>query len=310
MSNYYYKFSDFLKQKYGEKVWKISLDAGFSCPNCDESGKEGCIFCRNDSFSDMGSLENLSVREQMQRGIQLASFRFNIKKYLAYFQSSTNTFAPIKTLQEYYYAALDFEGVVGLSISTRPDCLSKNVLDLLNDVSQQTDLWVELGLQSSHNRTLNILNRGHTYEDYLGAVEKLQALNVRICTHIMIGLPGESRDDIRVTAERLAHIGMHEIKIHPMLVLKETTLENMYRNGEFADLKKADYIALTCDVLERLPKDMVIQRLTAEAPKEMLIAPQWALNKLAVINDINQELKKRQSRQGAKFYALQNVKLS
>lgn len=301
MNSYYYKFSDFLKQKYGEKVWKISLDAGFSCPNCNEHGKEGCIFCRNDSFSELGSQQNKTVREQMQRGIALAQTRFHINKYLAYFQASTNTFAPIHVLEATYRAALEFLGVVGLSISTRPDCLPNGVLNLIKDISHETDLWIELGLQSSHDTTLKRINRGHTYNDYLTAVEKLKPLNVRICTHIMIGLPGETRDDMLWTAERLAHLGIHEIKIHPLLVLKDTGLGEMFQRNKYSALSQSEYVTMLCDVLERLPEDMVIQRLTAEAPEEMLLAPHWSLNKLAVLNEIHQEFKRRNSRQGLKF---------
>ena len=297
----YYKFSKYLKQRFGEKVWKISVDAGFSCPNKDTNGEGGCIFCRLDSFSHLQSQQSISVREQIEAGLKTGRERFGINKFIVYFQASTNTFAPLGVLRELFFDAISYEGVVGLSISTRPDCLPSGVLALLEELSQKTALWVELGLQSIHDRTLQALKRGHSFADFEMAVDKLKKLPLRICTHIMLGLPGESREDVLQTAAVMAHCGTHEVKLHPLLVLEETPLAEMYRSDEFRALELDEYISLACDFIERMPPDLVMQRLTAEAPAEMLIAPRWALNKMKVLNGIERELERRGTRQGEKF---------
>ncbi|MBN1561281.1 TIGR01212 family radical SAM protein [candidate division KSB1 bacterium] len=299
MQTYYNKFSDFLLQKYGQKVWKISLDAGFSCPNRTAEGKEGCIFCRNDSFSHMGARAQKSITQQMQEGITFAQQKLGIKKYLAYFQSSTNTFAPTDHLAATYREAIARDDVVGISISTRPDCLPPQVLALIESLTHERDVWVELGLQSCHDATLVRINRGHTFKDYERAVSALQKMNVRICTHIMIGLPGESADDSRETARRISSNGTDEVKIHPLLILAGTPLESIYQTGRIQPLSLADYVTLAVDFIELLPCKMVIQRLTAESRKNILLAPQWCMNKTHVLNSINAEFAKRGTRQGA-----------
>ena len=278
MTEYYNKFSTFLKARYGEKVWKVSVDAGFKCPNrnCD-SKREGCIFCRIDSFSKQSP--ETSVEQQITKGIKTGQERYNINKFIVYFQASTNTFAPIDVLQRLFELAISFKGVVGLSISTRPDCLPPAVINLIQSLAQKVDVWVELGLQSSFESTLKLLNRGHTYKDYLKAIELLQKCSVRICTHLMIGLPGESRKEILGTAEEIARSGIQEVKLHPLLVLKDTPLAEMYLNGECPTLELSEYASLTCDFLERLPSHMVIQRLTAEAPEDILLAPSLDIKK-------------------------------
>jgi len=304
MTSPYYKFSQYLKERYGEKVWKVSIDAGFICPNWDRvTGKEGCIFCRNDSFSELQSNRNISIDEQIENGIRLARGKYHIRKFIVYFQASTNTFAPISVLRDYFYRSIRFDGVVGLSISTRPDCLPPAVLKLIEELTEHVDVWVELGLQSRHNRTLELLNRRHTFEDYQKAVSKLKDLPVRICTHLMVGLPGEDRNDLLVTAEEIAHSGIHEIKLHPLLVLEETPLAEMFKRGEFSSLELDEYASLVCDVLERMPPSMVIQRLTAEAPEFMLLAPRWSLNKLQVLNRIEKEFRQRDTWQGKLYNA-------
>ena len=295
----YYTFSKFLKEKYKEKVWKVSIDAGFECPNRNElSGRGGCIFCRMDSFSKCQSEYNINIYDQIREGIELGRERLGIEKYIIYFQASTNTNAPVEILKELYEKAIDFDGVVGLSIATRPDCLENDVIDLINELAHKVDVWVELGLQSAHNKTLELLNRGHSFEDYAVAVEKLSKLPVRICTHIMLGLPGENRQDVLHTAKILAHSPIHEVKLHPLLVLKDTILAKMYEQKKFKSLELEEYASLACDFIEQLPANMVIQRLTAESPHDILLAPLWTKNKHAVINSIRQEFKNRQTYQG------------
>jgi uncharacterized protein len=301
----YYKFSHYLKKRYGEKVWKISVDAGFSCPNKDcDTGEGGCIFCRLDSFSKVESLRQITVREQIVRGLKNGQERRGLKKFIVYFQASTNTFAPVETLRSLFFDALLHDGVIGLSISTRPDCLPPKVVELIAELSEKTDVWIELGLQSVHNKTLQLLKRGHTFEDYLNAVEKLSKLNVRICTHLMFGLPGEMDQDLKSTAKIISQTPIHEVKLHPLLVIKGTELELMYKRGEFKELELDQYVNNVCDFIELMPPQMVMQRLTAEAPEDILIAPKWSLKKGHVLNLIEREFQKRGTQQGKKYKKL------
>lgn len=302
MKDRYYKFSTFLKERYGQKIRKVSVDAGFSCPNKDpRTGQGGCIFCRNDSFSHMLSEQDVCIENQIEQGMQAGRSRAGYEKFLIYFQSSTNTFAPPRILREMFFSAVSRPGIVGIAIATRPDCLPSGVLQVIKDLAQQVDVWIELGLQSSHDSTLRAINRGHTWDDYLAAVEKLKDINVRICTHLMVGLPGEDRQKVCETAEKIAGTGTQEVKIHPLLILTETGLEPLYHTGQLQSLEFDDYVDQVCDMLERLPKDMVIQRLTAEAPLEMLLAPYWIVNKLRVLNAIDRELEQRGTVQGSRF---------
>jgi hypothetical protein len=298
----YYKFSQYLKSHYGEKVYKVCVDAGFSCPNRrNKNGYNGCIFCRVDSFSKLQSLEKIDIDDQIEQGIFLARERLHIDKYIVYFQASTNTYAPVDVLETMFRKAITHKGVVGLSIATRPDCLSAGVIELLKTIAGETDLWIELGLQSTHNSTLERIQRGHSYEDYLSAVERLTPLPVRICTHMMLGLPGEGKKEIISSAKKIAASVIHEVKIHPLLILEETPLAELYRGSKIKALSLADYTKQVCDFLEELPSRMVIQRLSAEAPDKILIAPRWALNKHNVFQSVENEFRKRGSRQGIKF---------
>jgi len=295
----YYSFSQFLRQRYGEKVWKISVDAGFSCPNRDGTkGTGGCLFCRLDSFSDMASWRNIDVARQVADGLAAAGGRRGIRKFIVYFQASTNTYAPIEILRKYFFSALSHPEVVGLSIATRPDCLPPEVLRLIEELSERLDVWVELGLQSAHDATLERIRRGHTFADYAAAVALLRPLPVRICTHLMLGLPGETREKMIETARRVAVLGGDEVKLHPMLILKETPMEDLYRRGKTAAMELQDYAQTACDMIEQLPPGMVLQRMTAEAPAAMLLAPLWALDKMRVRRAIEEELLRRDSRQG------------
>lgn len=303
MPSFYYKFSDFMRRKYGQKVWKIGLDAGFACPNRTQDGKEGCIFCRNDSFSRMGARAGKSITQQMQEGMDFARQKLGIRKYLAYFQANTNTFAPVDRLAALYKESIAFDDVVGIAISTRPDCLPAGVMELIHSLTRQRDVWVELGLQSSHDRTLARIRRGHTFSDYAHAAAALQQMSVRVCTHVIIGLPGESRDDIMQTAGRLASSGIDEVKIHPLLILQDTPLYSLYRRGDVRPLAMDDYVSLVVDFVEQLPPDVVIQRLTAEARMDLLVEPQWCANKSRVLSAIEAEFAKRGTRQGASCLA-------
>ncbi len=288
-----------MREKYGEKVWKVAVDAGFTCPNRDgHKGAGGCIYCRNDSFSRMQSTLNIDVPAQIKAGIEEATARRGIDKFIVYFQSSTNTYAPVPLLRELFLNAISHPGVVGLAVSTRPDCISSEVVELLAELSAKTDLWVELGLQSIHDETLARIHRGHSFLDFVKAVDDLSRLPLRICVHLIIGLPGETPEMIRQTAEAMAQRPLHEIKLHPLLILKETALAAQHEQGEIEPLTLETYAALVVDFIERMPAHMVMQRLTAEAPREMLLAPLWALDKHGVRRAIEREVLKRDTWQG------------
>ena len=295
----YRRFSDYLRERYGGRVWKIPVDAGLSCPNRDgTAGHGGCLYCRLDSFSRMQSRCDVPVAAQIRAGMEAARRRQGIDKFIVYFQASSNTHAPVERLRALYEQALDFPGVVGLDISTRPDCLGAEVIELLAELAGRIDLWVELGLQSIHDRTLQLIGRGHSYHDYLQAVARLARLPLRICTHLILGRPGESPEMMRQSARAVAASPVHEIKLHPLLFLLETGLAQWLADGRAAPLTLADYAAQAADFIERMPERMVMQRLTAEAPAEMLIAPQWALDKNRVRREIEAELRRRESWQG------------
>ncbi|HQG45758.1 MAG TPA: TIGR01212 family radical SAM protein [bacterium] len=299
----YRTFSRFLRERYGGKVWKIPVDAGFSCPNRDGTrGHDGCTFCRQESFNPMPSRQAIEVAAQIEAGIRLARQRFGIDKFIVYFQTASNTHAPVATLNRLFEQAIAFPGVVGLDISTRPDCLGPEILELLAGFAARTDLWVEVGLQSIHDRTLSIIHRGHTYQEYLDAVGALQRLPVRICTHLILGLPGEDAEMMRQTATAVARVPIHEIKLHPLLILEGTAMAAALQEGRVEPLSLEDYAALVVDFIERMPEDRVLQRMTAEAPAGMLIAPRWALEKHQVRRAVNVELVKRGSRQGCRFH--------
>ncbi len=294
----YYSFARFLLQRYGERVSKISIDAGWTCPNRDgRCGTDGCLFCRVDSFSKRESLQQIPVAQQVARGMQRGRQK-GVNKFIVYFQASTNTYAPVEVLRPVFLQAASFPGVVGVSIATRPDCLGEELMPLLTELAERVDVWVEVGLQSVHDRTLQLVRRGHTYADFEQAVQRLARLPVRVCVHLMLGLPGEDHAMMMETADRLAQLPVHELKLHPMLVLKDTAAERLYREGAFRALELDEYVDVLIDFLARTPADRVLQRVTAEAPAELLIAPLWPLHKARVYSALRQAMKRRDACQG------------
>ncbi len=277
---------------------KISVDAGFTCPNRDgRKGYGGCIFCRVDSFSKMESLHNISVQEQIEKAL-LRHQRQNLAGYIIYFQASTNTDAPVALLRSLFAQALSFPRVMGLAIATRPDCLNAEVLALLAELAGRTDLWVELGLQTIHEQTLQAINRGHSFTDFLDAINALKELPLRVCCHLMLGLPGEGHEMMMQTAARVAVLPIHEIKLHPMLVLKETPVEQLFLAGKLTVMELQEYADTAVDFMERLSPQMVMQRLTAEAPEDLLIAPLWSRQKAVVLQTVRQVFERRDTWQG------------
>lgn len=297
----YTTFTSHLRQQFGERVHKVSIDAGFTCPNRDGSlAIGGCIYCNNSSFSPGN--RRLSVTEQLEQSKPFLRRRYGAQKFIAYFQAYTNTYRDVQALKALYDEALACDDIVGLSIGTRPDCVADEVLDLLADYASKTYLWLELGLESGHDQTLALINRGHTVAAFNDAVSRAQLRNLRLCAHIILGLPGESDDDMRTTVKHLAHLSLDAVKLHHLHIVRHTILEQMYQRGEVLLLSLDDYAAIAADCLELLPPDMIIMRLIGDAPRSMLVAPTWSQDKRAAIQRIEDELKRRDTYQG-RYYS-------
>lgn len=298
----YHTFTYFLEQKFGRKVAKISLDAGFTCPNIDGSkGVGGCTYCSARGSGDFAGDQSLSLREQFEQVRQVMDQKWPDAVYIPYFQAHTNTYAPLEVLKEKFEEALSFPDVVGLAIATRADCITDEIADYLGELAQRTYLEVELGLQSVHDVTGERINRCHSYADFLEGYQKLADRGINICVHIIDGLPGEDREMMLETARRLSHLHLHSIKIHLLHVIKGTVMEQQLAEGQFRLLTREEYVGIVCDQLELLPPQMVIQRVTGDGERESLVGPEWSLKKLCVMNEIDKELVRRNSFQGKNF---------
>jgi len=296
----YFPFGRFLKQTFGAPVRKITVNPGFDCPNRDGTiSTEGCIFCNNLAFSPSLAREQLPVAEQVAREIERHAGR-GVDRFLVYFQPFTNTYAPVDRLREAYDAALGDARVAGLAVGTRPDCVSDEVLDLLADYAKEKHVWIEYGLQSSHDGTLQAINRGHAFADFVDAVERTAGRNIFIAAHVILGLPGETRDDMVATAVRLSKLPLDGLKLHHLHVVKGTPLERMYRDGGYTPLTLDEYVGLAADFLEHTSESVCIQRLVGEVRGGMLVAPVWETSKQKIHGMINAELARRDSRQGEK----------
>ena len=298
----YYDLKSFWRNRFGCKVYKLPVDAGFTCPNRDGSlAVGGCIYCdgRGSRLRREGPLPDLG--EQLKRGRAYYREHRQAGKFIAYFQTFTNTYGPCERLKTLYDEALAQEDVIGLSIGTRPDCLSDEVLDLLQSYGERAHVWVELGLQSIHDRTLALLNRGHNYAQFLDAVARAAGRNINLCVHLIVGLPGETPTDVLATARAIAALPVAGIKIHLLLALQGTVVGEMYKQGQLLLPQKEAYVPLVCDILEVLPPEMVIQRLTADGYRDIFLGPAWAANKLEVLNAIDRELEIRDTFQGIKY---------
>jgi radical SAM protein (TIGR01212 family) len=297
----YYAFSRFLRERFGTKVYRVTVDGGFTCPNVDGTvAVGGCVYCDNRSFSPNRRQPRVPIREQIQRGVALLQKRYAADRFLAYFQAATNTYAPVAKLRRLYDEALDHPQIVGLAIGTRPDCVDEPVLELLQGYARARYVCLELGLQSMHDRSLDWMNRGHHFDAFVDAVRRCQGRGLDLCAHVILGLPGETHEDMLATADALASLPVQAVKIHNLHVVKDTPLEAMYRAGTVRMLERAEYVAVVCDFLERLPSEMVIQRLNGDAPPDYLVAPTWCLDKPALLSAIHTELARRDSWQGKK----------
>ncbi len=295
-------YSSYLKKQFGGRVHKVSIDAGFGCPN-RHGGRDGngCIFCDPSGSGAVGIERNTTIASQIEYSKEVMSRKYRAKWFIAYFQPFSNTFAPVETLRDYYDQALAIDDVIGLAVGTRPDCLPEPVLDLLGEYHQKTDFWLELGLQSIHDKTLDYLQRGHDYACFLDAYQRAKQRNLRICAHVILGLPGESREDILATAAELARLNVDGIKLHLLHVLKGTVLGDLYEQGKVPILEMDEYVELVVDFIELLPPSTLIHRLTGDGPRDILLAPQWSMNKWEVLNAIDAELERRGSKQGDKY---------
>ncbi|HEY7491958.1 MAG TPA: TIGR01212 family radical SAM protein, partial [Candidatus Tectomicrobia bacterium] len=293
----YMSFTDHLRRTFACRVHKVCLDAGFTCPNRDGAlAVGGCIYCNNASFSPGN--RRLSVPAQLEQGKRFLRQRYGAQKFIAYFQAYTNTYGDVRLLKNLYDTALASDDIVGLSIGTRPDCVPDAVLDLLADYAARTYLWLELGLESGHDQTLALLNRGHTVAAFDDAVRRAQQRRLRLCAHVILGLPGESSAAMLETAQHLAALGLDAVKLHHLHVVRHTVLEKMYQRGEVSLLSMDAYAALVVDCLEVLPPEMIIMRLLGDAPRATLVAPTWSLHKQPVLQRIGQELERRHTYQG------------
>ena len=299
----YRDYNTYLKEIFGERVQKISLDAGLSCPNRDGTiSDKGCIYC-DSRGSGTGAMINrgLSIDEQIMESRKRLKRRYGARKFIAYFQSFTNTYAPVSQLEKLYDRALHYPDMVGLSVGTRPDCVDKEILGLLHSYQEKYLVWVEYGLQSSHDATLSKINRGHDVACFEQGVRMAKDFGLNVCAHIILGLPGETRDMMLQTARFLGRLPVDGVKIHLLYIVKDAPLAILYEKGEYQCLEQEAYVDLVVDVLECLPPGMVIQRLTGDAAEEELIAPLWAKHKSNTLERIRKRLEERDTWQGRLF---------
>jgi hypothetical protein len=294
LSDYVNTLGQLLLRTYGERVHKVAIDAGLSCPNRDGSkGIGGCTFCNNVTFSPNGRAPD-PILEQIQNGREVLIKRTGAKKYIAYFQAYTNTYSDIETLSKMYETALSEDDIIGLSIGTRPDCVPDEVIDLLVDYQNKGfDIWLELGLQSAFDKTLKRINRGHGFEEYRQTLLAARGKGLRVCTHLIIGLPGENETHFKATLQRVLNLGVDGLKFHPLHVVKGTQLANDWRRGEYRPMTMEYYVKAVSDLIMMAPKDMIYHRLTGTANKQQLLAPEWCNKKWKVLNSIEAELRSK-----------------
>ena len=295
----YNPFSAELRRLFNCRVQRISVDAGFTCPNRDGSkGTGGCIFCSDEGSGAPGIARGLSITEQLEAAKQIMIRKYRARKFLAYFQPYSNTYASPERLRLFYDEALAVPDVVGLIVGTRPDCLPEDVVALLAGYAERSYFWLEIGLQSSSDRTLAAIDRGHDIACFVDAVRRCSARGIRVCAHVILGLPGETREEMLATAGFLNGLGIAGVKLHHLHVMRGTRLEELYRRGEVRLLERDEYVGLVCDFLERLDPNMLVMRLVGDGGPN-LVAPDWSIAKFDLLNAIDGELEQRGTRQGS-----------
>ena len=304
---YYYSLNEYLKQTFGEKVYKISLDGGMTCPNRDGTcGARGCIFCSSGGSGEFSADRNLSITEQIAQAKRRIRAKTDCRKFIAYFQPFTNTYAPVDYLRGIFTEAIAGEEIVALSVATRPDCLSREVLGLLSELNAVKPVWVELGLQTIHESTADYIRRGYPLSVYDEAVRNLKAIGVQVITHVILGLPGETREMMLRT---VSYAGERSdgVKLQLLHILKGTDLLPDYEAGKVPVMSLEQYADLLCDAVEALPRNVVIHRLTGDGDKKLLIAPLWSSDKKRVLNTIQRTFHERNVEQGRKYKKIQNT---
>lgn len=295
----YHSLNYELKKIFGEKIIKLSIDGGFTCPTRDGTkDTKGCIFCSERGSGDFAGFSSTHIHGQMKEQINLLKNKWPHGKYIAYFQNFSNTYDNIDRLRERYEKALEFENVVGLAIATRPDCISKEIVDYLSTLNKKTFLWVELGLQTSNDSTGEFIRRGYSSKDFDNAVDLLNNAQIRTVGHVILNLPGETELDFENTIRQMTKKNVWGIKIHMLHILKNTDLYKYYLENPFPLLSQEEYVKLVCDLLEIIPNEVVIHRLTGDGPRELLHEPLWTSDKRRTLNSIDKELKKRNTLQG------------
>ncbi|MBU0605319.1 MAG: TIGR01212 family radical SAM protein [Candidatus Omnitrophica bacterium] len=287
----YNNYSSYLKERYGSRVYRIGLDAGFSCP-------KACIYCNVNGSRSSYTDPKESIGKQLSGRIEYLKKTKSAAKFIAYFQAFTNTNSPVEQLKEAYDNILPFEEIVGLSIGTRPDCIDMDKLKLIASYKDRYEVWMEYGLQSIHDRTLKAINRGHSFNDFLKAYNETRKFSIPVCVHVIIGLPGETGEDMVKTALKLSELKVDGVKIHLLHILKGSELEKLHSGGLVKVLEQEEYVNLVCNFLENLSEKIIVQRMTGQGNREEHIAPNWAMDKLGTIQRIEDTLRKRGSRQG------------
>ena len=291
----YYTLNYYYRNKYNSKVFKVSLNAGFGCPN--KKNGSGCIYCLNGS----GENRNIPLTEQFNIVKETMEHKWKDSKYIGYFKADTNTYAPLNKLKECYESILNIPGVIGLNIATRPDSITPEVYDYLEELSKRTNLVVEIGLQTIHEKTAKLINRGHTLDCFNECIRELRKRNIDVVVHVINGLPYETKEDMIETIKYVSSLDIQGIKIHMLFILKGTPLEKMYNLTHFHVLTKEEYIDIVCDELEYLRDDIVVNRITGDPIKELTVEPKWLFKKFCVLNDIDKEMVRRDSYQGIKY---------
>ncbi|WEV60763.1 TIGR01212 family radical SAM protein [Streptococcaceae bacterium ESL0729] len=300
----YTTWNEYLRNNFGEKIFKVPIDAGFDCPNRDGTvAVGGCTFCTVSGSGDMIIAPDEPIPVQFQKEVDFLHKKWGgVEKYIVYFQNFTNTHAPVEILRERFEQAVNMPNVVGINIGTRPDCLPPETIDYLGELNERMTVWVELGLQTTYQATSDLINRAHDYQTYLDAVSALRAKNILVCTHLINGLPGETADMMLENVRRTVQDSdIQGIKLHLLHLMKNTRMQRDFHEGRLQLLSQKEYVNIICDQLEIIPKEIVIHRLTGDAPRDSLIGPMWSLKKWEVLNAIDAEMARRGSTQGCKL---------
>lgn len=302
-NNRFYSLNEFLRDRHGEKILKLSIDGGFTCPNRDgKISTKGCLFCSERGSGDFTSYKKGNITAQLDEARLLLEPKWGKdRKYIAYFQAFTNTYAPLEILKQKYEEAISYPGVVGLAIATRPDCLSDEIIEYLAELSQRTHLWLELGLQTIHEETAHIINRGYSLSVFEETLKKLSAHHIETVVHLILGLPNETKEQMLASAKYISKLPLQGVKVHMLHILDNAPLGKFYKENPYELLNQEEYIQLIGEILAILPPDFVIHRLTGDGARKHLIAPEWTIHKKYVLNSMNSYFKNHNIYQGMHY---------